>query len=140
LKIEDLWYRFRLRLRLRPDRSLSLFYLNRSVDSVVDPVVDPEALEGRLSTGRIACKRSRVQRFRGSRLHSHPGTAFGMRIYDKSVRFVRLNQYLEPNWQLIEEMSIFSKDFGSLMPSLFLTPWPRPDFTMLNYLDSYLGA
>jgi hypothetical protein len=26
LNIEDLWYRFRLRLRLRPDRSLCLFY------------------------------------------------------------------------------------------------------------------
>jgi hypothetical protein len=44
-----------------------------------------------------------------------------MRIYDKSVRFVRLNQYLEPNWQLFEEVSNFSEDFGFLMPSLFLT-------------------
>jgi hypothetical protein len=32
-----------------------------------------------------------VQRFRGPRLHSRPWTAFGMRIYDKSVSFVRAN-------------------------------------------------
>jgi hypothetical protein len=37
------------------------------------------------------CMRSRVQRFRGSRLHSRPWTAFGMRIYEKSVSFVRPN-------------------------------------------------
>jgi len=38
-----------------------------------------------------------------------------MRIYEKSVSFVRLNQNLEPNWQLFEEMSIFSKNFGFLI-------------------------
>jgi hypothetical protein len=36
-------------------------------------------------------RRSRVQRFRGSRLHSRPWTAFGKRIYEKSVSFVRPN-------------------------------------------------
>jgi len=36
-------------------------------------------------------KRSRVQRFRGLRLHSRPRTAFGMHICDKSVSFVRPN-------------------------------------------------
>jgi len=36
-------------------------------------------------------KRSRVQRFRGSRFHSRPRTEFGMHIYEKSVIFVRPN-------------------------------------------------
>ena len=36
-------------------------------------------------------RRSRVQRFRGSRFHSRPWTAFGMRICEKSVSFVRPN-------------------------------------------------
>jgi hypothetical protein len=40
---------------------------------------------------RHKSRRSRVQRFRGSRLHSCPWTAFGMRIYKKSVSFVRPN-------------------------------------------------
>jgi hypothetical protein len=50
-------------------------------------------------------------------LHSRPWTAFGMRIYEKIVNFVSLKQNLEPNWQLFEDMSIFSEDFGSFMPS-----------------------
>ncbi len=33
----------------------------------------------------------RGSRFRGSRFHSRPWTAFGMRIYEKSVGFVRPN-------------------------------------------------
>jgi len=37
----------------------------------------------------LVCNRSRVQRFKGSRCHSCPRTAFGMRIYGKSVSFVR---------------------------------------------------
>jgi hypothetical protein len=70
----------------------------------------------------IKGRRSRVQRFRGSRFNSRPWTAFGMRIYEKSVSFVRnLIQSLEQNWQLFGEMSIFTEDFGSLMPSLSLT-------------------
>jgi len=40
-----------------------------------------------------------------------------MRIYEKIVNFVSLKQNLEPNWQLFEDMSIFSEDFGSFMPS-----------------------
>jgi hypothetical protein len=36
-------------------------------------------------------KRSRVQRFWGARLLSRRWTAFGMRIYEKSVSFVRPN-------------------------------------------------
>jgi hypothetical protein len=36
-------------------------------------------------------RRSRVQRFMGSGFHSRPRTAFEMRIYDKSVSFVRAN-------------------------------------------------
>ncbi|MFO7739842.1 MAG: hypothetical protein R6V46_15295, partial [Desulfatiglandaceae bacterium] len=34
---------------------------------------------------------SRVQRFRGSRFNSRPRSAFGLRIYEKSVSFVRPN-------------------------------------------------
>jgi hypothetical protein len=37
-------------------------------------------------------KGSGVQRFRGSRFHSCPWTAFEMRIYEKSVSFVRPNR------------------------------------------------
>ena len=48
-------------------------------------------------------RRSRVQRFRGSRFHSYPRTAFGMRIYDKSVSFVSSNPKFEAklaiNWE-----------------------------------------
>jgi hypothetical protein len=36
-------------------------------------------------------RRSRVQRFRGSRFHSRPWTAFGMRINEKSISFGRPN-------------------------------------------------
>jgi len=32
-----------------------------------------------------------VQRFRGSRLHSRPRTAFVMHVYEKSVSLVRAN-------------------------------------------------
>jgi hypothetical protein len=36
-------------------------------------------------------KGSKVQRFKGSKFHSRFWTAFGMRIYEKSVSFVRPN-------------------------------------------------
>jgi hypothetical protein len=36
-------------------------------------------------------RRSRVQRFGGSRFYSRPRTAFGMRINEKSVSFARPN-------------------------------------------------
>ncbi len=45
----------------------------------------------RLEPAYVNRRRSRVQRFRGSRFHSRPQTAFGMRIYEKSVSFVRPN-------------------------------------------------
>jgi len=63
--------------------------------------------------------RSRVQGVKGSILV--PVTAFGMRIYEKSISFVRLKQNLEPNWQLVAKMSIFDEDFKSLMLPLSLT-------------------
>jgi hypothetical protein len=37
------------------------------------------------------CRRSGVQRFRGSGFHSRRWTAFGMHIYEKSVSLVRSN-------------------------------------------------
>jgi len=53
-------------------------------------------------------KGSRVQGFRvqGSRLYFRPRTAFGMRIYEKSVSSPCLIQNLAPNWQLFGKMSI----------------------------------
>jgi hypothetical protein len=45
--------------------------------------------------------RSRVQRFKGSRLHAHPWTSFGMRIYQKSVSFVRPNPKFEAKLAII---------------------------------------
>jgi hypothetical protein len=62
--------------------------------------------------------RSRVQRFRGSRLHSRPWTGFGMRIYKKSVSFVRPNPKFGVRLAIIWGMSILNEDFG---PSLSLT-------------------
>jgi hypothetical protein len=62
-----------------------------------------------------------VHGFKDSRFHSRPWTAFGMRIYEKSVSFVRHNPKFGANWQLFGKMSIFNEDFGSLMPSLSLT-------------------
>jgi hypothetical protein len=51
----------------------------------------------------IYSRRSRVQRFRGSRLHPRPWTAFGMRICEKSVSFVRANRKFETKLAIIWE-------------------------------------
>ena len=48
-----------------------------------------------MNQGKAICRRSRVQRFSGSRFYSRPRTAFGMRIYEKSVNFVRPNPKFE---------------------------------------------
>jgi len=45
--------------------------------------------------GNVSRKRSRVQRFRGSRFHSCPRTAFGMHIYEKNVNFISSNPKFE---------------------------------------------
>ncbi len=37
----------------------------------------------------------------GSRFHSHPRTAFGMRIYEKSVSFIRPNPRFEAKLAII---------------------------------------
>ena len=85
-----------------------------------------------------------VHGFKGSTVQGSilvPGMHLECRIYDtKASALSGLIQNLGPPWQLFGKMSIFNQDFRSLMPSLSLTPWPRPDFTLLNYLDSYLGA
>jgi len=44
-----------------------------------------------------------------------------MRIYEKSVSFVRPNPKFEAKLAIIWEMSIFNENFGFLMPSLSLT-------------------
>jgi hypothetical protein len=52
-------------------------------------------------------RRSRVQRFRGSRFHSRPWTAFGMRNYEKSVSFVRPNPKFGAKLAMIWEKEHF---------------------------------
>jgi hypothetical protein len=44
-----------------------------------------------------------------------------MLIYEKSVSFARANPKFGAKLAIIWEMSIFSEDFGSLMPFLSLT-------------------
>jgi hypothetical protein len=44
-----------------------------------------------------------------------------MRIYEKSVSFIRPNPKVGAKLAIIWEMSIFKENFGSLMPSLSLT-------------------
>jgi hypothetical protein len=69
-----------------------------------------------------SCRRSRVQRFRGSRFYSHPGLHLGCVFTRKeSASSIALIQNMEPNWQLFVERNIFNEEFGSLMPSLSLT-------------------
>ena len=79
--------------------------------------------------------RSRVQRFRparhrsrsgeaggGSRFRSHPRIAFVMRIYEKSVSFVRPNPRFEAKLAIIlENQDFFVESLGSSVPSLSLT-------------------
>ena len=55
----------------------------------------------------IFLKRSGVQRFRGSRFHFRPWTAFVMRIYEKSVSFVRPNQKIGAKLAIIGENEHF---------------------------------
>jgi hypothetical protein len=57
----------------------------------------------------------------GQGLHYRPWTAFGMRIYEKSVSFVRLNPKFGAKLTVIWKNKHFYEDFGSLMPSLSLT-------------------
>ena len=45
----------------------------------------------RVQGSKSQSSRFRVLRFRGSKFHSHPWTALGMRIYKKSVNFIRPN-------------------------------------------------
>jgi hypothetical protein len=44
-----------------------------------------------------------------------------MRIYEKSVSFIRSNPKFGAKLAIIWEMSISNENFGSLMPSLSLT-------------------
>jgi hypothetical protein len=58
----------------------------------------------------------------GQGFHSRPWTGFGMRIYEKSVSFVRPNPKFEAKLAIIWEMSIFNENFGSSMPFIVLNP------------------
>ena len=58
----------------------------------------------------------------GSEFHSHPGAAFGMRIYEKRVSFVRHNpKFGAKIGNYLGEMSLLTSHLGLLMPSLSLT-------------------
>ncbi|OEU78647.1 MAG: hypothetical protein BA872_08860 [Desulfobacterales bacterium C00003060] len=50
--------------------------------------------------------RSGVQRFRDSRFHFRPGTSFGMRIYEKSVNFVKPNPKFGAKLTIIEAVRL----------------------------------
>ena len=76
------------------------------------------------------CMGSRVQGFKGSGVQDSilvPGLHLGCVFAGKASASSGLIQNLKPNWQLFGEISIFYEDFGSSMPSLFLTlnvePW-----------------
>jgi len=62
-----------------------------------------------------------------------------MRIYEKSVSFVRPNPKFGaklPNWQLFGKMGIFNEAFGPPMPSLSLTLNVEPRPPRLSESDS----
>ena len=70
--------------------------------------------------------RFKVQRFRVIGLGVQgsirvPGLHLGCVFRRKASASSGLIENLEPNWQLFRKMSIYNKDFGSLMPSLSLT-------------------
>jgi hypothetical protein len=65
--------------------------------------------------------RSRVQRFRGSRLHSRPWTAFGMVKIDDFHQIYLIPFLFRYKLGAILDFRIFNENFGSLMPSLSLT-------------------
>ena len=55
-----------------------------------------------------------------------PGLHLGCVFRRKASASSGLIQNLEQNWQLFRKMSIYNKDFGSLMPSLSLTQNVEP--------------
>jgi hypothetical protein len=62
----------------------------RKVENII--IVQGSRFRGsRVQGSKSQSSRFRVQRFRGSKFHSRPWTALGMRIYEKSVNFVRPN-------------------------------------------------
>jgi hypothetical protein len=63
----------------------------RIVDKEAQELQSPDHSAKMLSINIYIRNRSRVQRFRGSRFNSRPQSAFGFRIYEKSVSFVRPN-------------------------------------------------
>ena len=67
-------------------------------------------------------KRSRVQSFKSSRFHSRPRTAFGMRIYEKSVSFVRPNPKFEAKLAIILENEHFYRELWVFNAVFVLNP------------------
>ena len=68
-------------------------------------------------------RRLRVQRFRGSEVQGSifvPGLYLERVFIRKALSSTGLIQNLEPNWQLLEKMTMFNEDFESSMP--FLCP------------------
>jgi len=68
------------------------------------------------------CGRSRVQRFTGSRFHSRPWTAFGKRVYEKIVGFVRPNPKFGAKLAIIWENKRFSRGLPVFNAFFVLNP------------------
>jgi hypothetical protein len=68
------------------------------------------------------CGHIRVEKTIGVHgFNSRPWTALGMRIYEKSVSFVRPNPKFGDKLVIVWWISISNDDFGYLMPFLSLT-------------------
>ena len=66
----------------------------------------------------------RRSRFRGSRFHSRSWTAFGMRIYDKSVSFVRPNPRFGTKLAIIWQNEHFLQELRIFYAFFVLNPEP----------------
>jgi len=69
-----------------------------------------------------------VHGFKGSGVQSCnlvPGLQLGCTFTTKASASSGRFQKLVPNWQLFGKMSIYSEDFGSLMPSMSLSLNPE---------------
>jgi len=65
---------------------------------------------------------SKVQGFKGSRLRSHPSTAFGMLIYEKSVNIIRPNPEFGTKLASIWEYEHFQREFRVFNAFFVLNP------------------
>ena len=58
----------------------------------------------------------------GQGLHSHPSTAFGKRVYEKSFNFIRPNPEFEAKLATIWEYEHFQRKFRVFNPFFVLNP------------------